>query len=52
MFIPIYYALLYLVLGRPHTIIVLALSYFLFLFFWNNHKDFLLSWIYYQKFNT
>nr|YP_010456528.1 hypothetical protein RF1 [Parnassia gansuensis]UUA67660.1 hypothetical protein RF1 [Parnassia gansuensis] len=40
MFISIYYAPLYLALGRPHTITVLALPYFLFLFFWNNHKNF------------
>nr|UUA66941.1 hypothetical protein RF1 [Parnassia brevistyla] len=40
MFISIYYAPLYLALGRPHTITVLALPYFLFHFFWNNHKNF------------
>nr|YP_010314216.1 hypothetical protein RF1 [Cyphostemma sandersonii]UNA63781.1 hypothetical protein RF1 [Cyphostemma sandersonii] len=36
MFISIYYAPLHLALGRPHTITVLALPYFLFHFFWNN----------------
>nr|UUA65861.1 hypothetical protein RF1 [Parnassia trinervis]UUA70486.1 hypothetical protein RF1 [Parnassia filchneri] len=41
MFISIYYAPLYLALGRPHTITVLALPYLLFHFFWNNHKNFL-----------
>nr|YP_010458029.1 hypothetical protein RF1 [Pristimera indica]UUA69518.1 hypothetical protein RF1 [Pristimera indica] len=40
MFISIYYAPLYLALGRPHTITVLALPYLLFHFFWNNHKHF------------
>ncbi|KAJ8746929.1 hypothetical protein K2173_007697 (mitochondrion) [Erythroxylum novogranatense] len=40
MFISIYYAPLHLALGRPHTITVLALPYFLFHFFWNNHKHF------------
>nr|YP_010282196.1 Ycf1 protein [Parnassia faberi]UHM24760.1 Ycf1 protein [Parnassia faberi] len=40
MFISIYYAPLYLALGRPHTITVLALPYLLFHFFWNNHKNF------------
>ncbi|KAK4731387.1 hypothetical protein R3W88_024375 [Solanum pinnatisectum] len=40
MFISIYYAPLHLALGRPHTIIVLALPYLLFHFFWNNHKHF------------
>jgi len=33
MFISIYYALLLLVLGKPHTITLLALSYLLFHFF-------------------
>ncbi|XP_050212713.1 protein TIC 214-like [Mercurialis annua] len=37
-FISIYYAPLHLALGRPHKIIVLALPYLLFHFFWNNHK--------------
>ncbi|KAI3834616.1 hypothetical protein MKW92_001531 [Papaver armeniacum] len=36
----IYYAPLHLALGRPHTINVLVLSYLLFHFFWNNHKNF------------
>uniref|UniRef100_UPI0030DF2D3D hypothetical chloroplast RF19 n=1 Tax=Acanthophyllum pungens TaxID=2603716 RepID=UPI0030DF2D3D len=40
MFISIYYTPLYLALGRPHTITVLALPYLLFHFFWNNHKHF------------
>ncbi|KAL3721922.1 hypothetical protein ACJRO7_034294 [Eucalyptus globulus] len=40
MFISIYYAPLHLALGRPHTITVIALSYLLFHFFWNNHKHF------------
>nr|YP_010630751.1 photosystem I assembly protein Ycf1 [Acalypha hispida]WBN97814.1 photosystem I assembly protein Ycf1 [Acalypha hispida] len=40
MFISIYYAPLHLALGRPHTITALALPYFLFHFFWNNHKNF------------
>lgn len=40
MFISIYYTPLYLALGRPHTITVLALPYLLFQFFWNNHKHF------------
>ncbi|KAB2030800.1 hypothetical protein ES319_D05G258100v1, partial [Gossypium barbadense] len=40
MFISIYYVPLHLALGKPHTIIVLALPYLLFRFFWNNHKDF------------
>ncbi|KAK9660400.1 hypothetical protein RND81_O221600 [Saponaria officinalis] len=40
MFISIYYTPLHLVLGRPHTITVLALPYLLFHFFWNNHKHF------------
>ncbi|KAF3547892.1 hypothetical protein DY000_02002346 [Brassica cretica] len=40
MFISIYYALLHLALGRPHSITVLALPYLLFHFFWNNHKHF------------
>nr|QGX43681.1 hypothetical protein RF1 [Rhizophora mucronata] len=40
MFISIYYAPMHLALGRPHTITVLALPYFLFHFFWNNHKHF------------
>nr|YP_010923714.1 Ycf1 protein [Guardiola tulocarpus]WKB10472.1 Ycf1 protein [Guardiola tulocarpus] len=40
MFISIYYAPLHLVLGRPHTITVLALPYLLFHFFCNNHKHF------------
>ncbi|KAG8472130.1 hypothetical protein CXB51_036321 [Gossypium anomalum] len=40
MFISIYYVPLHLALGKPHTIIVLALPYLLFHFFWNNHKDF------------
>nr|YP_010828098.1 putative chloroplast RF1 [Santalum yasi]WFF45116.1 putative chloroplast RF1 [Santalum yasi] len=38
MFISIYYAPLYLALGRPHTMTVLALPYLLFHFFHNNHK--------------
>nr|QIQ22853.1 hypothetical chloroplast RF1 [Cistanche sinensis] len=40
MFISIYYAPMFLALGRPHTITVLALPYLLFQFFWNNHKYF------------
>nr|YP_010977399.1 hypothetical chloroplast RF19 [Caroxylon nitrarium]WOA00541.1 hypothetical chloroplast RF19 [Caroxylon nitrarium] len=40
MFISIYYTPLYLALGRPHTITVLALPYLLFQFFWNNNKHF------------
>nr|YP_010445295.1 hypothetical chloroplast RF19 [Pyankovia brachiata]UTJ90796.1 hypothetical chloroplast RF19 [Pyankovia brachiata] len=40
MFISIYYTPLYLTLGRPHTITVLALPYLLFQFFWNNNKHF------------
>nr|YP_010514197.1 hypothetical protein Ycf1 [Strongylodon macrobotrys]UXL85850.1 hypothetical protein Ycf1 [Strongylodon macrobotrys] len=40
MFISIYYAPLYLALGRPHTITVIALPYLLFQFFGNNHKNF------------
>uniref|UniRef100_A0A3Q7JMC3 Protein TIC 214 n=1 Tax=Solanum lycopersicum TaxID=4081 RepID=A0A3Q7JMC3_SOLLC len=40
MFISIYSASLHLALGRPHLIIVLALPYLLFHFFWNNHKHF------------
>nr|UDP58725.1 hypothetical chloroplast RF19 [Dracaena serrulata] len=52
MFISIYYAPLHLALGRPHTITVLVLPYLLFHFFWNNHKNFFLLWIYYQKFNA
>nr|YP_009160860.1 hypothetical chloroplast RF19 [Haloxylon ammodendron]AGZ13410.1 hypothetical chloroplast RF19 [Haloxylon ammodendron]WLF86900.1 hypothetical chloroplast RF1 [Haloxylon ammodendron]WLF86911.1 hypothetical chloroplast RF1 [Haloxylon ammodendron] len=40
MFISIYYTPLYLALGRPHTITVLALPYLLFQFFWNNNKYF------------
>ncbi|KAB2048211.1 hypothetical protein ES319_A13G099800v1 [Gossypium barbadense] len=40
MFISIYYVPLHLALGKPHTIIVLALPYLLFHFFWNNHNDF------------
>ncbi|XP_042449457.1 putative protein TIC 214 N-terminal part [Zingiber officinale] len=40
MFILIYYAPLHLALGRSHTITVLVLSYLLFHFFWNNHKNF------------
>nr|BDR61698.1 hypothetical protein RF1 [Erycibe henryi]BDR61712.1 hypothetical protein RF1 [Erycibe henryi] len=41
-FISIYYAPLYLALGRPHTITVLALHYFFFHLFWNTstHKRF------------
>uniref|UniRef100_A0A3Q7EBQ7 Protein TIC 214 n=1 Tax=Solanum lycopersicum TaxID=4081 RepID=A0A3Q7EBQ7_SOLLC len=31
---------LHLALGRPHKITVLAMPYFLFHFFWNNHKHF------------
>nr|QPP04873.1 Ycf1 protein [Asarum sieboldii]UAU40972.1 Ycf1 [Asarum heterotropoides var. seoulense]UAU40995.1 Ycf1 [Asarum heterotropoides var. seoulense]WRO36867.1 Ycf1 protein [Asarum chungbuensis]WRO36890.1 Ycf1 protein [Asarum chungbuensis] len=38
MFISIYYMPLHLALGRPHTITVLVLPYFIFHFFWNNHK--------------
>nr|QZR91684.1 hypothetical protein [Emblica officinalis] len=38
--ISIYYGPLHIALGRPHTIAVLALPYFLFHFFWNNHKYF------------
>lgn len=41
MFISIYYAPLHLALGRPHTITVIALPYFLFHFFCNNQKDLL-----------
>nr|XP_033516014.1 uncharacterized mitochondrial protein AtMg00370-like [Nicotiana tomentosiformis] len=44
MFISIYCAPLHLVLGRPHTITILALPYLFFNFFWNNHKDFFLLW--------
>nr|QIQ22892.1 hypothetical chloroplast RF1 [Cistanche tubulosa] len=40
MFMSIYYAPLHLALDRPHTITVLALPYFLFHLFWNNHKHF------------
>ncbi|CAI0433367.1 unnamed protein product [Linum tenue] len=40
MFLSIYYAALHLVLGRPHTITVIALPYLLLNFFWNNHKHF------------
>nr|YP_010417063.1 hypothetical chloroplast RF19 [Holcoglossum omeiense]USC54475.1 hypothetical chloroplast RF19 [Holcoglossum omeiense] len=40
MFISIYYAPLHLALSRPHTITVLVVPYFLFHFFWNNHKNF------------
>jgi len=40
MFISIYYVRLYLALGRPYTIIVLALPYLLFHFFLNNRKHF------------
>nr|YP_010450349.1 hypothetical chloroplast RF1 [Epimedium franchetii]YP_010450432.1 hypothetical chloroplast RF1 [Epimedium stellulatum x Epimedium franchetii]UTU99874.1 hypothetical chloroplast RF1 [Epimedium franchetii]UTU99957.1 hypothetical chloroplast RF1 [Epimedium stellulatum x Epimedium franchetii]UTV00041.1 hypothetical chloroplast RF1 [Epimedium stellulatum] len=36
----IYYAPLYLALARPHTVTVIVLPYFLFQFFWNNHKYF------------
>nr|YP_010148267.1 hypothetical chloroplast RF19 [Salsola abrotanoides]QQV68691.1 hypothetical chloroplast RF19 [Salsola abrotanoides] len=39
MFISIYYTPLYLALGRPHTITVLALPYLLFQFFWNNNNN-------------
>nr|WRI60995.1 hypothetical protein RF1 [Emblica urinaria] len=38
--ISIYFGPLHIALGRPHTIVVLALPYFLFHFFWNNHKYF------------
>nr|UJI65759.1 Ycf1 protein [Corydalis fangshanensis] len=40
MFISIYYAPLYLALGRPHTITILGLLYLLVYFFWRNEKDF------------
>ncbi|KAB2062045.1 hypothetical protein ES319_A10G127100v1 [Gossypium barbadense] len=40
MFISIYNVPLHLVLGKPYTITVLALSYLLFHFFWNNYKEF------------
>ncbi|RYR76316.1 hypothetical protein Ahy_A01g000916 isoform A [Arachis hypogaea] len=40
MFISIYYAPLYLALGRPHIITVISLSYLLFHFFDNNKKTF------------
>nr|YP_010447691.1 hypothetical protein RF1 [Lactoris fernandeziana]DAZ89826.1 TPA_asm: hypothetical protein RF1 [Lactoris fernandeziana] len=39
-FISIYYAPMYLALGRPHTITVLVLPYLLFHFFWKNQKHF------------
>nr|YP_010712915.1 Ycf1 protein [Corydalis semenowii]WDA93660.1 Ycf1 protein [Corydalis semenowii] len=40
MFISIYYAPLHLALGRPHTITILSLLYFMFSFVWRNDKDF------------
>nr|YP_010711748.1 Ycf1 protein [Corydalis heterocarpa]WDA92403.1 Ycf1 protein [Corydalis heterocarpa] len=39
-FISIYYAPLYLALGRPHTITILGLLYLLVYFFWRNEKEF------------